>query len=64
VVKTYVFEVTVDTGALAQFIHNSACLTQPDRPQTCTAPIAPPGGGQVKTLVYLPLVLNTYPAIP
>ncbi|MBN2002623.1 MAG: DUF11 domain-containing protein [Anaerolineae bacterium] len=64
VVKTYTFEVTVDAGALGQFIHNSACLTQPDRPQTCTAPIAPPGGGQVKTLVYLPLVLNTYPAIP
>ncbi len=64
VVKTYTFEVTVDAGALGQFIHNSACLTQPDRPQTCTTPIAPPGGGQVKTLVYLPLVLNTYPAIP
>ncbi|GEM_PF-1358608 len=64
VVKTYSFDVTVDAGAVGQFIRNSACLTQPDSPQTCTAPIVPPGGGQVKTHIYLPLVLNNYPTAP
>ncbi len=61
-VKTYVFTVTVDAGALGQVIRNTGYLTQPGLPQVSTPPVEPPNGGQVKAQIYLPLVSSNYPA--